>query len=364
MHQVLAHGHQTLDGVEWRVCKNTDGTGQPLQRRLKLHDEGRNALGNAVEGVGSVAAAGVEDIVHETEHPSDVLPACSSNGLYLLGQIVQRIGQFEISMYRGDVEEGDCRANKCRSTFQLAKIDVKILAVQSGTWKPVVAAGVELEAHEVRQNGVCHIDGVDHRVLDELNCLAPFFHLRFVDRSLELVKWIPLAGKALIQEILRILFLLRAPGLALEQGLCLAFGPWRNRAILGHGLLVGTGTEVASLTLVVVLVQNRFQDVTCCVGISRMFPCHLDMLHVQAHMLFEGIDFGLLGGDLGLLQLDHGLHLRHLDHHELQVLGQIFERTGGIVCLLRIGNFAVFLHVMHQVLLPQFGHLLSVCRVV
>ena len=98
---------------------------------------------------------------------------------------------------------------------------------------------------------------------------------------------------------------------------------------------MGTGTEVASLTLVVVLVQNRFQDVTCCVGISRMFPCHLDMLHVQAwvshgryeligvmhtelqlsqvtHMLFEGIDFGLLGGDLGLLQLDHGLHLRHL----------------------------------------------------
>ena len=280
MHQVLAHGHQTLDGVEWRVCKNTDGTGQPLQwrlklhdegrkalgnavegvgsvaaagvedivhepehpsdvlpacfsnglyllgqpvqRRLKLHDEGRNARGNAVEGVGSVAAAGVEDIVHEPEHPSDVLPACSSNGLYLLGQGLQRIGQSESSDNMGGVEELDGLSNKCHRTIQLAKIDAQVVAVHRGTWSSSPAVGGEREALEVHENGSCLLDGVDHRVLDELNCLkiALGFHLvegilqgptgqactvhgldRFVDRSLELVKRIPLAGKALIQQV-------------------------------------------------------------------------------------------------------------------------------------------------------------------
>ena len=63
----------------------------------------------------------------------------------------------------------------------------------------------------------------------------------------------------------------------------------RSRAL---GLLVGTGMVLASLTLVVVLVQNRFQDVTCCMRIPRMFPCHRDMLHVQAwvsHGRYESI---------------------------------------------------------------------------
>ena len=41
---------------------------------------------------------------------------------------------------------------------------------------------------------------------------------------------------------------------------------------------------------------------------------HQKLQHLSqvTNMLFEGIDFGLLGGDLGLLQLDHGLNLRHL----------------------------------------------------
>ena len=45
---------------------------------------------------------------------------------------------------------------------------------------------------------------------------------------------------------------------------------------------MGVAMVLASFTLMVVLVQNRFQDVTRCTGIPRVLPCHRDMLDVQA----------------------------------------------------------------------------------